>query len=33
VVAPHTNEAGLTFAQIVDPTGNQFGVFTPPPRG
>jgi predicted enzyme related to lactoylglutathione lyase len=33
VAAPRTNDAGLTFAQLLDPTGNQFGVFTPPPRG
>jgi hypothetical protein len=30
VVAPKTDESGLTFAHLLDPAGNHFGVFTPP---
>jgi predicted enzyme related to lactoylglutathione lyase len=32
MTAPKTNEAGLTFAHLLDPVGNRFGVFTPPAR-
>lgn len=28
--APHVNEAGVTFAHLLDPLGNHFEVFTPP---
>ncbi|HEX3785980.1 MAG TPA: VOC family protein [Pseudonocardiaceae bacterium] len=30
--APKTNPGGVTFAYLLDPAGNQFGVFTPPAR-
>jgi len=30
-VAPQVNEAGVAFAHLLDPTGNHFEVFTPPP--
>jgi predicted enzyme related to lactoylglutathione lyase len=32
LVAPKVDEAGLSFAHLLDPAGNHFGVFTPPPR-
>jgi predicted enzyme related to lactoylglutathione lyase len=32
MTAPKTNDAGLTFAHLLDPVGNRFGVFTPPAR-
>ncbi len=32
LVAPKTDPSGLTFAHLLDPSGNQFGVFTPPPH-
>ena len=28
--APHTNPAGITFAHLLDPTGNHFEVFSVP---
>jgi hypothetical protein len=28
---PKTNPAGLSFAYLLDPAGNLFGVFSPPP--
>ena len=28
--APQVNPAGVTFAHLLDPAGNHFGVFTPP---
>lgn len=28
--APEVNSAGVTFAHLLDPAGNHFGVFTPP---
>jgi uncharacterized protein len=32
VLVPATRTAdGLTFAHLLDPSGSQFGVFTPPP--
>ncbi len=31
LVAPQTAPNGLTFAHLLDPSGNHFGVFTPPP--
>ncbi len=31
LVAPQHAEGGLTFAHLLDPAGNHFGVFTPPP--
>jgi predicted enzyme related to lactoylglutathione lyase len=30
LVAPQTEPGGLTFAHLLDPCGNHFGVFTPP---
>jgi predicted enzyme related to lactoylglutathione lyase len=35
LVAPQTEPGGLTFAHLLDPSGNHFGVFTPPavPQG
>jgi predicted enzyme related to lactoylglutathione lyase len=33
LVAPQTTPDGLTFAQLLDPAGNQFGIFTPPAGG
>jgi predicted enzyme related to lactoylglutathione lyase len=30
LVAPITAESGLVFAHLLDPDGNQFGVFAPP---
>jgi predicted enzyme related to lactoylglutathione lyase len=33
LVAPQTTPDGLSFAHLLDPSGNQFGVFTPPPGG
>ncbi|GAA4567653.1 VOC family protein [Micromonospora coerulea] len=30
LVPVKTTPAGLTFAQLLDPSGNHFGVFTPP---
>ena len=33
VVPARTTPAGLTLAHLVDPSGNRFGVFTPPPAG
>jgi predicted enzyme related to lactoylglutathione lyase len=32
LVAPQQNKNGLTFAHLLDPAGNHFGVFTPPAR-
>jgi predicted enzyme related to lactoylglutathione lyase len=32
LVAPRTEPGGLSFAHLLDPSGNHFGVFTPPPR-
>jgi predicted enzyme related to lactoylglutathione lyase len=32
LVAPQTAPNGLTFAHLLDPSGNLFGVFTPPGR-
>ena len=31
LVPPTGDPAGLTFAHLLDPSGNQVGVFTPPP--
>ncbi|NYF54423.1 VOC family protein [Micromonospora purpureochromogenes] len=28
-----SNDNGLTFAHLLDPAGNHFGVFAPPPAG
>ncbi|SRR5260370_10962804 len=28
---PQANAAGFTFAHLLDPSGNHFAVFTPPP--
>ena len=33
VVPPATTANGLVFADVVDPDGNRFGVFTPPAKG
>ena len=33
LVPPTTTPAGLVFAQLHDPAGNQIGVFTPAPTG
>ncbi|WP_018656910.1 VOC family protein [Actinomadura flavalba] len=30
LVPPRTTDRGLTFAQLHDPTGHHFGVFSPP---
>jgi predicted enzyme related to lactoylglutathione lyase len=30
---PTTGPDGLVFAHLLDPSGNHFGVFTPPPAG
>jgi predicted enzyme related to lactoylglutathione lyase len=30
LVAPQTEPGGLTFAHLLDPSGNHFGVYTPP---
>jgi uncharacterized protein len=30
LVAPHTDPGGLTFAHLLDPTGNRIGVYSPP---
>ena len=29
--APEVNPVGVTFAHLLDPSGNHFAVFTPPP--
>jgi predicted enzyme related to lactoylglutathione lyase len=31
LLPPTTDPSGLVFAQLHDPSGNQFGIFTPPP--
>jgi predicted enzyme related to lactoylglutathione lyase len=31
VVPPTTNPDGLVFAELLDPSGNHFGIYTPPP--
>jgi predicted enzyme related to lactoylglutathione lyase len=31
LVSPTTSPTGLVFAELLDPSGNHFGVFTPPP--
>ena len=31
--APQVTPAGITFAHLLDPAGNQFEVFSPPPGG
>jgi uncharacterized protein len=31
LVGPKTEPGGLSFAHLLDPAGNRFGVFTPPP--
>jgi uncharacterized protein len=31
--APQVNPDGLTFAHLLDPAGNHFEIFTPPPLG
>ena len=31
LVGPKIESGGLTFAHLLDPSGNHFGVFTPPP--
>ncbi|GAA4072598.1 VOC family protein [Actinomadura miaoliensis] len=31
LVQPTTTPKGLVFAHLLDPSGNHFGVFTPPP--
>jgi predicted enzyme related to lactoylglutathione lyase len=33
LVAPQRTPDGLTFAHLLDPSGNHFGVFTPPAGG
>lgn len=33
LVAPQTTPDGLSFAHLLDPAGNHFGVFTPPAGG
>ncbi|HEX5204139.1 MAG TPA: VOC family protein [Actinoplanes sp.] len=33
LLAPKTTPDGLSFAHLLDPSGNHFGVFTPPPAG
>lgn len=30
VLPPKTTPNGLTFAELLDPSGNQFGVYSPP---
>ena len=30
LVGPQREQSGLTFAHLLDPGGNRFGVFTPP---
>ena len=30
LVAPQREPGGLTFAHLLDPTGNRIGIFTPP---
>lgn len=32
-MGPQTTPAGITFAHLLDPAGNQFEVFTMPPGG
>ncbi len=32
LVSAHTDPDGLTFAHLLDPAGNHFGVYTPPSR-
>jgi predicted enzyme related to lactoylglutathione lyase len=32
LVAPQADASGLTFAHLLDPSGNHFGVYTPPPN-
>jgi predicted enzyme related to lactoylglutathione lyase len=32
LVEPVTDASGLSFAHVLDPSGNHFGVFTPPAR-
>jgi predicted enzyme related to lactoylglutathione lyase len=32
VVPPSTTPAGLTFADVLDPAGNLFGIYAPPAR-
>jgi uncharacterized protein len=32
VVPPETAPTGLAFAYLADPSGNQFGIFSPPPE-
>jgi predicted enzyme related to lactoylglutathione lyase len=32
LVAPTAEPGGMTFAHLLDPAGNHFGVFTPPAR-
>ncbi|MBI3685892.1 MAG: VOC family protein [Actinobacteria bacterium] len=33
LVPPTKDDEGLVFAQLTDPAGNAFGVYTEPPRG
>ena len=33
LVPPTTGSDGLIFADLLDPSGNHFGVFSPPPAG
>ncbi|MER7167468.1 VOC family protein [Micromonospora sp. NPDC000207] len=32
LVPPQTAPTGLTFAHLLDPTGNHLGIYTPPPN-
>jgi len=33
LLAPQTTPDGLSFAHLLDPSGNHFGIFTPPTGG
>jgi predicted enzyme related to lactoylglutathione lyase len=33
ITGPHRDPSGLSFAHLLDPSGNHFGVFTPPSAG
>lgn len=33
LMPPNTTPNGLVFADLLDPAGNHFGIFSPPPAG